>query len=335
MGCGTGGGGSRAFFLGGFLLAFVTLSVAVPKAAAFEWEIVSYQGRDYVTKESVHEFYRFQNLRTEGETVWFSAPTLEMKATEGKQDLYINNVRFVLSYPVIRYNGRTLFSRLDLAKLIDPVLRPSYIHTAKPFHTVVIDPGHGGHDPGSLGVLGKEKDYALKLSHELRNSLIKRGYSVRMTRSTDKFLSLEERVRYANSIPDSVYISIHFNSGKSDAHGIETYALSPQGASSTYKGSRSSDGQFLSGNRLDSENIALATAVHASVLHRIPAVDRGIKRARWTVLTGIERPAILFEGGFITNSSESRKVASQSYRTTMAEAIAEAITNYRAALLGR
>ena len=307
----------------------------ISNAHAFEWELVNYEGRDYVTKESVHEFYRFQNLRSEGNTVWFTAPTLEMKATEGRQDLHINNVRFVLSYPVIRYNGRTLFSRLDLAKLIDPVLRPSYIHTAKPFHTIVIDPGHGGHDGGTRGVLGLEKDYALKLGLELRNSLIKRGYSVRMTRNSDKFLSLDERVRYANSVPDSVFISIHFNSGKSDAHGIETYALSPQGASSTHKRSRSSDGQFLEGNRLDSENIALATAIHASVLHKIPAVDRGIKRARWTVLTGIERPAILFEGGFITNSSEARRVATQSHRTIMADAIADAITNYRAALLGR
>lgn len=326
---------SRGFRLGAVLMAFAALAITSPEAGAFEWELVSYQGRDYVTKESIHQFYRFQNLRSEGETVWFTAPTLEMKATEGKQDLYINNVRFVLSYPVIRYNGRTLFSRLDLAKLIDPVLRPSYIHTAKPFHTVVIDPGHGGHDPGARGVLGPEKNYALKLALELRNSLIERGYSVRMTRDTDKFLSLEERVRYANSVEDSVFVSVHFNSGKSDAHGIETYALSPQGASSTYKGSRSTDAELLSGNRLDSENIALATAVHASVLHRIPAVDRGIKRARWTVLTGIERPAILFEGGFITNSSECSKVSTQSYRTTMAEAIAEAITNYRAALLGR
>ncbi len=200
---------------------------------------------------------------------------------------------------------------------------------------MVIDPGHGGHDPGARGVLGKEKDYALKLSLALREELVKRGYTVRMTRSTDKFLSLDERVRYANSIRDSIFISLHYNSGKRDAHGIETYALSPQGTSSTHKGARSSDGRFLSGNRLDSENIALATAVHASVLHKLPAADRGIKRARWTVLTGIERPAILFEAGFITNSSECRRVATQSHRTRMAGAIADAVNNYRAALLGR
>jgi N-acetylmuramoyl-L-alanine amidase len=318
--------------LAGIALALAGFSQA---AAAFEWELVKYQGRDYVTKESVHEFYRFQNLRSEGNTVRFLAPTLEMKAIEGKQDLYINNVRFILSYPVIRYNGRTLFSRLDLAKVIDPVLRPSYIRTANPFRTVVIDPGHGGHDPGARGVLGREKDYALKLGLELRESLVKRGYTVRMTRSDDRFLSLDQRVRFANDTADSIFISLHYNSGQRDAHGIETYALSPQGTSSTHKRARASDGQFLSGNKLDSENIALATAVHASVLHKIPAVDRGIKRARWTVLTGIKRPAILFEGGFITNSGECRKVSTESHRKEMAEAIAAAVSNFRAAMQGK
>lgn len=319
------------------LLAVLLLAVTgrAASGAGFEWELVSYQGRDYITKESIHEFYRFATLRTEGNTIRFTAPTLEMTATEGKQDLFINNVRFILSYPVIRYNGRTLFSRIDLAKLIDPVLRPNYIRTARPFHTVVIDAGHGGHDSGARGILGVEKNYALDLALVLRESLMKRGYTVRMTRSSDKFLTLEERVQYANSVPDSIFISLHFNSGQRDAHGIETYALSPQGTNSTDKGQRMTDGQFLSGNRLDSENIALATAVHASVLHKIPLVDRGIKRARWTVLTGIERPAILFEGGFISNSAECRKVATQGHRVQLAEAIADAVNNYRTALLGR
>lgn len=305
------------------------------KAAAFEWELVSYQGRDYVTKESIHKFYRFETLSMNGNTVTFRSPTLEMKSTAGKQDLYINSVRFILSYPVIKYNGKVLFSRLDLAKLIDPVLRPSYIGTAKSFRTVVIDAGHGGHDPGALGTLGNEKDFALMLAMELKSSLVKRGFTVELTRSTDKFLTLSQRVAIANGVPDSIFISLHFNSGQSSAHGIETFALSPHGSSSTYTRPRTTDSEMFSGNRLDSENIALATAVHASVLHKIPAVDRGIKRARWAVLTGINRPAILFEGGFVSNSTECRKIASPAYRRQLSEAIATAVLNYRAALQGR
>lgn len=305
-------------------------------ADGFEWKLTKHRGRDYVTVQSIHEFYRFQNLDVGGKEVRFRSPTLEMRATVGKQDLFINNVRFILSYPVIESGGKVLISRLDLAKLIDPVLRPSYIDTAEMFDTVVVDAGHGGHDSGATGAMGKEKDFALKLAHELRSSLQRRGFKVKMTRSSDRFLTLNERVRYANGVPGSIFVSLHFNSGRSEAKGIETFALSPQGASSTYKSPRSTDARNFSGNRRDSENIALATAIHASVLHKIPsAVDRGIKRARWAVLTGIDRPAVLFEGGFVTNPTEARMVASSSHRRVLAEAIADAVKNYRDALRGR
>ncbi len=302
-------------------------------APGFDWKLTKYRGRDYVSKEAIHEFYRFQKLEMRGKDVYFRAPTLEMRATVGNQDLYINNVRFILSYPVISHQGKILFSRLDLAKLIDPVLRPSYISTVEPFDTVVIDAGHGGHDSGATSAYGNEKVFALQLAQELRATLLRRGFQVKMTRSTDKFLTLNERVRFANSVNKSIFVSLHFNSSKSSARGIETFALSPQGSSSTYKSSRSADRVNFSGNTRDSENIALATAIHASVLHKVPsAVDRGIKRARWAVLTGINRPAVLFEGGFITNPAECRLVASASHRRVLAEAIAEAVVNYRAAL---
>ncbi|MFV1993862.1 MAG: N-acetylmuramoyl-L-alanine amidase [Verrucomicrobiales bacterium] len=317
------------------LAAMVIMAFAPVSADAFDWAVIKYQGRDYVAMESLHEFYRFQNLKTRGNDVWFSSPTLVMKATAGTQDLFINNVRFILSYPVVKYNGRILFSRLDLAKLIDPVLRPSYIGKSKIFTTVIVDPGHGGHDSGARGRVGREKDYALQLGLQLRTSLKSRGFAVRMTRSDDRFLSLGERVRVANATPNAIFISLHFNSGKRDAHGIETFALSPQGSASTYKSPRSSDARSLSGNVRDSENIALATAIHANVLHKIPAIDRGVKRARWAVLTGINKPAVLFEGGFVTNSTECRKIASTAYRRQLAEAIAGAVTNFRAALEGK
>jgi N-acetylmuramoyl-L-alanine amidase len=88
----------------------------------------------------------------------------------------------------------------------------------------------------------------------------------------------------------------------------------------------------LTGNHQDSENIALATAVHALVISRFKLVDRGIKRAQWTVLTGCNRPGILFEGGFITNGTECRLIASTTYRDAVANTIADAVVNYRKAL---
>jgi N-acetylmuramoyl-L-alanine amidase len=297
------------------------------------WELVHYQERDYVTANSIHRFYRFNNLSVEGNSVWFRSPVLIMKASSGSQELLINNIKFVMSYPVVELNGKMCFSRLDLCKLIDPVLRPSYISsTSGPiFDTVIIDPGHGGHDSGAKGIYGYEKDFTLKLAFKLKAMLEKQGIKVVMTRSTDVFMSLGGRVAVANKIPNSIYVSLHFNSGGSSATGIETFALSPQGSASVY-GARETDYVAFQGNQRDSENIALATAIHASVVHQFKLVDRGVKRARWHVLKGLQRPGVLFEGGFITNPSDGRLIAATNFQDALANNIGQAIMNYRRAL---
>lgn len=295
------------------------------------WEILHYQGADYVTANSVHRFYRFHNLALEGNRVSFTSPVLIMRATIGSQDLLINNIKFVLNDPVLELNGKPCFSRLDLCKLIDPVLRPSYINTSSGFDTVVLDPGHGGHDSGARGIYGYEKDFALKLAFNLKSQLEAQGIRVVMTRSTDTFISLGGRVQFANKIPNSIYVSLHFNSGPSTGTGIETFALTPQGASSVY-GARTVDAYSFNGNQRDSENIALATAIHASVVNHFKLVDRGVKRARWYVLKGLERPGVLFEGGFVTSPVDGRLIAADNFRREMAATLCQAIMNYKRAL---
>jgi len=299
------------------------------------FEIVKFDGRDYVTVDSIHRFYRFSSLRVDGSQVVLSNPTLILKAGIGSQEMLMNNIKFILSYPLSLVNGKPAFSRLDLCKLIDPVLLPSHIGGTDPFDTVVVDAGHGGHDSGARGVYGYEKDFALQLAVSLRAALMQRGLKVVMTRSTDEFISLGGRAEIANATPHSIFVSLHFNSSGPAANGIETFALSPQGAASTFMGQRSSDSHSFSGNHQDSANIALATAVHAMVIHRFKLVDRGIKRARWSVLAGSNRPGILFEGGFVTNGTECRLIASNTYREAVANAIADAIMNYRRALQPR
>ena len=247
----------------------------------------------------------------------------------------MNSIKFILSNPVAEDDGKVLISRVDLCKLIDPVLRPSYITTSAPFDTVVLDAGHGGHDSGARGVYGFEKDYTLAMVLAVRDALLKRGIKVKTTRDTDVFIPLHGRVDVANATPNSILVSLHFNSGGSTATGIETFALSPQGSSSTFMGERGWDTSAFSGNRQDSENIALATAVHAMVINKFKVVDRGIKRARFTVLTGCLRPGILFEGGFVTNAEECRLIAAPSYRQLLANTIADGILNYRKALQPR
>lgn len=299
--------------------------------AAKDWAVLKIGGRDYVSDENVRDFYRFERYVVSGADRLFKHPTLIMRWKTGSQSIYINNILFSLSFPIAEQGGRAYISTIDLAKLVDPVLRPSYIKKPIRFNTVIIDPGHGDHDSGAKGVYGWEKNYTLDLSMRLKRELESRGFKTRMTRTTDIFLSLGQRVEIANSLDDAIFISIHFNSsGSRSATGIETYALAPQGTSSTDGSAAWSS--FLNGNVRDAENIALATAVHAHVMHELKATDRGIKRARFNVLRGINKPAILFEGGFITNYAEGRKIHTEVYRNELAASIANAVVKFQKAV---
>lgn len=308
----------------------------VKPSATNPWHIIDVGGRDYVTLESIRNFYNplfgFTGFRQQGNHIWLMSSKLVIKAQIGSQELLMNNMKFILSFPVISHGERTLISRLDLVKLVDPVMNPTHLQDAKSFDTIVIDAGHGGHDSGARGVYGCEKDYTLLLALELRSALMTQGFKVVLTRSTDVFLSLSGRVSIANQIPNSIFVSLHFNSGDSRASGIETWALTPQFASATISrgGGYNADGR--AGNHFDSANIALASAVHASVYSKLRLIDRGIKRAQWNVLAGINKPGILFEGGFVTNQNENHQIHSESFRKVMAYALADGIQNYRRAL---
>ncbi len=311
-------------------------AIAPLPASGGGWDIVKVGGRDYVTADSIRNFYNplygFTTFRLQGNHFWLGSSKLILKAQIGSQELLINNIKFILSFPVQSSNGKVLFSRLDLCKLIDPVLCPSHIQNPEYFDTVVLDAGHGGHDAGARGIYGHEKDFALKMAMTVRTALMQRGFKVIMTRATDTFLTLGGRVAIANQTPKSIFISLHFNSGGAAASGIETWALTPQSAAATISRGGGYNVNGVTGNKQDSANIALATAVHANVISRFKFVDRGIKRAQWSVLTGCKRPGILFEGGFVSNAKECLLVASDSYRQQVSAAIGDAVVNYRKAL---
>ncbi|MGA0845827.1 MAG: N-acetylmuramoyl-L-alanine amidase family protein, partial [Luteolibacter sp.] len=250
----------------------------------------------------------------------------------------LNRVKFVFSDKVIEQNGRVYLSKMDQIKLIDPVLRPQLGTSHGPFQTVILDPGHGGSDPGALNSLGTEARYNLILAREVKRQLEAAGYKVILTRQTDQYLSLEERVRRANALrANAVFVSLHFNSGRSHARGIETFTLSPPGVSHYGRDLLQSDQIQRTGNRQDSANIALATAVHGSVLGALGThtLDRGIKRARFTVLSGVRHPAILFEGGFMSHPSEARLIHREDHRKRLAAGIVQGVRRYQNAIKSR
>ncbi len=303
--------------------------------AANDWTLVKYGGRDHVTLDNVREFYGLEQISRAHNHFTLGTGMRSLRGAVGSNEIYINNLKFILSYPVSENDGQPIISRMDLTKVIEPVLRPSRIKGADQVTTIVLDPGHGGHDNGATNFWGNEKNYSLDVAFRTRALLEKRGFMVKMTRTDDTFVPLEDRVRFANRFANALFISIHFNSGSSAASGLETYTLAPRGVPSmAADGPRLSDLHLCAGNINDAENMALATATHASLVCKSQLYDRGIKRARFVVIRDITIPGVLIEGGFLSNSTDSRKVMTTQYRQNMASCIATAVSQYRAAVGG-
>ncbi|MBK1816474.1 N-acetylmuramoyl-L-alanine amidase [Luteolibacter yonseiensis] len=320
------------------LLLAVTMLGPVPAApapAASKWNITKIDGRSYVSVDDIKSFYNFTKMSRSGATVILENAKVEMQLKVGGTDCLMNNVKFVFSQTIAAQGDKIYVSQIDLAKLIDPVLRPNFIQNAGDFRTVVLDPGHGGKDPGATNALGTEARYNIKVAEIAKKQLEARGFRVVMTRTTDVYQSLQERVDFANAVKeDAIYVSIHFNSGGRSARGIETFTLSPPGISHYGSGWKASDNQARAGNEHDSANIALATSVHGSILRRLGknTLDRGIKRARFSVLSGVRHPAILLEGGFMSHPYEAKLIDNGAYQNAIATGIVEAIAKYRFAV---
>ena len=320
------------------LLGHVVLAPVVAAATVSGWEIEKIDGHDYVSVDSMKRFYNFTKLTRTGNSVVLENTKVEMKLKIGGNECLMNGVKFVFTYAVATVGDKVYVSRMDLAKLIDPVLRPNFIKNAGDFRTVILDPGHGGKDPGATNSLGDEATYNLNVCNRVKSLLVAQGFKVVMTRDSNRFLSLQERVDFANAIRENaIFVCIHFNSGGREARGIETFTLSPPGVSHYGRDAIAADNQVRAGNEHDSANIALATSVHGSILRRLQnnTFDRGIKHARFSVLSGVRHPAILLEGGFLTHPYEARLIENPKYQDALAKGVVEAIAKYRFAVGGK
>ena len=308
--------------------------------ASAEWNTVYHMNQRYVSLSQIPQYYReyaFTRSQPTGNVIRFTSNMSHGKTIMdfqlGSPNVYMNGVKFNFSFPIVYKDGRYLVSQIDLVKLINPILRPSYIDQSARVRTVVLDPGHGGRDPGTVNNYGYEKDFALKLAQKVRAKLEQVGFHVVMTRYGDQSLELEDRVRIANRTQDAIFVSLHFNSvSGGGAEGIETFTLSPPGSATFGRALRTSDLTVRAGNAKDTSNIALATAIHGRVISRLGAKDRGIKRhSELYVLRGIKHPTILFEGGFMSHPGEALKIKSDTYLDQMAHAIYEGIVVYKTA----
>jgi N-acetylmuramoyl-L-alanine amidase len=214
---------------------------------------------------------------------------------------------------------------------------------------VVLDPGHGGTDPGAIGPSGlREKDVTLDIAERVAPLLMRDGLRVLLTRDDDRFIPLEDRTARANAFPADLFVSIHCNAAENHArHGVETYVLDTTKdeiasrvaarENATSQAATAEIGSILASLRMadqatHSNHLAelLQKAAMAGARDRYPDVsDGGVKTAGFYVLVGARMPSILFETSYISNPVEEQRLRTDDYQQRLADAIVNAVRAYR------
>lgn len=268
--------------------------------------------------------YKTFRLRSQWTTVDF-----------GKQSriLYLNRIPIHLGFPTHAAGGRLYLAKADFRHVLQAVLTPQAFSGKPNLRRVVLDPGHGGKDPGAQNAAYglNEKDLTLDVALRLQRMLVESGFEVTMTRDSDVYIPLERRPRIANRAGGDLFISIHFNAAATaTAEGMEIFALTPQfQASSKFAKPNRQDNRAYPGNAHDPWNTLLAYHLQRAMTRQTDGVDRGLKRARWSVLRPLECPGALVELGFVSNPSTAQKLRTAVYRQTLAQSLYHGILQYR------
>jgi N-acetylmuramoyl-L-alanine amidase len=249
----------------------------------------------------------------------------------GSQVSYWDGLEVRLGFAPQMINGQPCLHALDVKKTLEPLVKGAFLSGLRTNPTIVIDPGHGGQDSGTKSVLGYrgEKDFTLDWALRLGSLLATNGWQVFLTRSGDTDLSVANRIAFAEAHKADAFLSLHFNSSAPNDQqaGLETYCLTPTGMPSTItRGYNDDPALAFPNNAFDAQNLRLALQVHRALLQVNGGHDRGVRRARYLgVLRGQNRPAILVEGGYLSNPREARRIADPAYRQKLAEAVAKAL----------
>ncbi len=306
----------------------------------------------YIPVAALARAYGLTLSEQEGSSFVFSSDDLRLAMQPGSRAVEINGEVVIMDSPIDWAEGM-LIAPIYLAIMILPGRFPARGTELPPPGgriRIMLDPGHGGIDPGAIGEEGlQEKDVVLEIARKVRDLLQAEGYEVFLTRTGDRFVSLKKRARQANRSRVDLFVSIHANAAFNHlARGTETFYYAPASDRLAWKTAllenavlrleafadspeygNNNEGNGLSrGKDRLSENIRAAGCVQRRISPVTECEDRGIKAAEFYVLKYTRMPSILVETGFLSNSQERERLADGAYRVRMAKAIARGICDY-------
>ena len=318
------------------------------KRPAQLWPFTKIRGVDHVAVREIAKRYGLKAAWTKAGVVLTLNDVRGVRFTfeRDERDFRLDGARVFLGAQAYLSGDDLWVTKQDVIKTIAPLFAPAD-HAAflpAPPKVIVLDPGHGGTDPGkqNLRLNVDEKDMTLDVALRLKKILELRGYRVVMTRTTDTRFSnnpmvdLPLRAEVANKERADLFLSIHFNAVDRDPQrvtGVETYVLTPQGQASTQP---EQDKVMIAtqypGNKQDTANAVLGYALHRQMISDLKSSDRGYKRYRLAVLRTLNCPGVLVECAYLSNDAEAKRVATPEFRQQIAEALAEGISSYTATL---
>lgn len=315
-------------------------------APSILWAKKKLRNVDYVSARDLAKNYGLRAAWAKGGTVMTlsDARGVRFKFEGNQKDFYFDGLRVFLGAPAVLHRDSLWISQLDVIKIVAPLFRPAdhlaFLPAGAP-RLIVIDPGHGGIDPGTQNLKLKlnEKTFTLDVALRLKKILELGGWRVLLIRDKDSELSKDKktdllmRSEFANRLKADLFLSIHFNAAPDSISGVETYSLAPQFMHSAGddQGDEMTKVAFP-GNRSDYANLLLGAQLHRAMITGLKTPDRGYKHARQAVLRMLDCPGVLVECGYLSNDAEARRIATPEFRQQIAEALADGVGDYAATL---
>jgi N-acetylmuramoyl-L-alanine amidase len=321
----------------GFLLPADGPARAASRPAGAAVSSLTLGGVEYTDLSAFCARFGFSAPAINNRQVVFKSAWTTLALEINSREQRINGVRVFFGEPLRTSRGRVMISRIDADLLLAPILRPGFEQARVPaLRTIILDPGHGGRDSGMVNQRLRlmEKTLTLDTARRTARLLEAQGFRVILTRKGDSYVDLEQRAALIEKHRADLFISLHFNAVESGADrvtGIETFTLTPRRQFSTGDSARTGTAAAARanpGNLHDHWNTVLGYTLHRQLRDDLQASDRGLKRARFKVLTLARCPAVLVEAGYLSHEGEARKIATPAHRQKIAAAVADGVKAY-------